>query len=128
MVSRRVLLTSRWGYYLQIDEQQNICGARTKDKDEYCVLEMKTIDFTKVTIRGVKTNVYIAINAQGHLYTTDSENPSVYGRRFIIATAITTMSRTNMTGFTWRSNGKVLRRTAARQAWGKLRVVFSCNW
>lgn len=34
MVSRKVLLTSRWGYYLQIDEQQNICGSRTKD--EYC--------------------------------------------------------------------------------------------
>lgn len=34
MVSRRVLLTSRWGYYLQIDEQQNICGTRTKD--DYC--------------------------------------------------------------------------------------------
>lgn len=74
MVSRKVLLTSRWGYYLQIDEQQNICGARTKD--DYCVLEMNTVDFSKVTIRGENTNVYIAMNAQGNLFTTDTENPS----------------------------------------------------
>lgn len=34
MVSRKILLTSRWGYILQIDEQQNISGARTRD--DYC--------------------------------------------------------------------------------------------
>ena len=33
---------------------------------------MKTTDFSKVTIRGVKANAYIAMNAQGNLYTTVS--------------------------------------------------------
>jgi len=44
MVSRKVLLTSRWGYYLQIDEQQNICGARTKD--DYCGKIKKKLYYT----------------------------------------------------------------------------------
>lgn len=34
---------------------------------------MKTVDFSKVTIRGENTNVYIAMNAQGNLYTTVSD-------------------------------------------------------
>ena len=33
---------------------------------------MKTTDFSKVTIRGVKANAYIAMNAQGDLYSTVS--------------------------------------------------------
>ena len=33
---------------------------------------MKTTDFSKVTIRGVHANAYIAMNAQGNLYTTVS--------------------------------------------------------
>ena len=37
------------------------------------VLEMKTTDFSKVTIRGVRANAYIAMNAQGNLYATVSE-------------------------------------------------------
>lgn len=38
---------------------------------------MKTVDFGKVTIRGDSTNVYIAMNDQGTLFTTpDSGNPS----------------------------------------------------
>jgi len=78
MVSVKVLLYSRWSYFLQVSGQQNICGVRTKD--EYCVLEMKTTDFSKVTIRGVRANAYIAMNAQGNLYATDSENPSCVWR------------------------------------------------
>lgn len=79
MVSVKVtLLYSRWGYFLQIDGQQNICGVRTKD--DYCALEMKTTDFGKVTIRGVRANAYIAMNAQGNLYLTDSENSSCVWR------------------------------------------------
>lgn len=113
MVSRRVLLTSRWGYYLQIDQQQNVRGVETSD--EYCgkidkmfaimllvyqdvdrcsyrfgksfrtktftemvsflvfsVFEMETIGFAQVTVRGVQSNAYIAINDQGNLYTTVS--------------------------------------------------------
>lgn len=31
-------------------------------------LELKTVDFGKVTIRGEKTKAYIAMNAQGELY------------------------------------------------------------
>lgn len=38
---------------------------------------MKTVDFSKVTIRGENTNVYIAMNAQGNLYTTVSDNCTV---------------------------------------------------
>lgn len=33
---------------------------------------MKTTDFSKVTIRGVEANAYIAMNAQGDLYSTVS--------------------------------------------------------
>lgn len=36
------------------------------------VFEMKTVDFSKVTIRGEQTNVYIAMNAQGNLHTAVS--------------------------------------------------------
>lgn len=127
MVSVRVLLYAKWGYFLQINGQQNICGVRTSD--EHCgkknafghffsaslqtaqhrswaiqttapfassccpnsptittqsyhknckslfstpVLEIKTTDFGKVTIRGLTANVYVAMNAQGNLCATVS--------------------------------------------------------
>ncbi|XP_022797119.1 fibroblast growth factor 7-like [Stylophora pistillata] len=74
MVSCRMLVTSRWGFFLQIDQQRSVRGVREKDDD--CVFEMKTTDFAKVTIRGVQSNIYVAMNDQGNLYTTDTQNPS----------------------------------------------------
>ncbi|XP_068702952.1 fibroblast growth factor 2-like [Montipora capricornis] len=79
MVSVRIFLYSKWGFYLQINaEQQSISGVRTND--EHCVLEMKTTDFGKVTIQGVNANAYIAVNAQGNLYTTANEDESCIWR------------------------------------------------
>ncbi|KAM7425562.1 putative fibroblast growth factor1 [Porites harrisoni] len=74
MTSMKVLLYSRWGYFLQIDGQQRIRGVRTRD--DYCDLELKTVDFGKVTIRGEKTKAYVAVNAQGELCVAESTNPS----------------------------------------------------
>ncbi|XP_058948764.2 fibroblast growth factor 7 [Pocillopora verrucosa] len=74
MISCHKSLTSRWGFYLQIDEQGNVHGVR--EKDDYCVFEMKTTDFAKVTIRGLQSNAYFAMNDRGNLYTTDTQNPS----------------------------------------------------
>ncbi|XP_067041862.1 fibroblast growth factor 2-like [Acropora muricata] len=72
MVSSRILLYCKWGYYLQVTtEQQSISGVRTKD--EHCVLEMKTTDFGKVVIKGENANAFIAVNSQGALYTTTTE-------------------------------------------------------
>lgn len=44
---------------------------------------MKTVDFSKVTIRGENTNVYIAMNAQGNLYTTVSDIIEVFQIRIV---------------------------------------------
>ena len=43
----------------------------------FSALEMKTTDFGKVTIRGVRANAYIAMNAQGNLYLTVSTSASI---------------------------------------------------
>jgi len=44
---------------------------------------MKTVDFSKVTIRGENTNVYIAMDAQGNLFTTVSNVIEVF--QFIVS-------------------------------------------
>lgn len=38
----------------------------------FLVFEMKTTDFAKVTIRGLQSNAYFAMNDRGNLYTTVS--------------------------------------------------------
>ena len=43
------------------------CSFQTPSVYSLPDLELKTVDFGKVTIRGEKTKAYVAVNAQGEL-------------------------------------------------------------
>ena len=57
---------------------------------------MKTTDFSKVTIQGVQANAYIAMNAQGNLYTTVSTGSNL---KRLIAVSILQKNRVKRQAF-----------------------------
>ncbi|XP_058569500.1 fibroblast growth factor 13 isoform X1 [Neofelis nebulosa] len=67
-------LYSRQGYHLQLQADGTIDG--TKDEDStYTLFNLIPVGLRVVAIQGVQTKLYLAMNSEGYLYTSEHFTP-----------------------------------------------------
>ncbi|XP_006891360.1 PREDICTED: fibroblast growth factor 6 [Elephantulus edwardii] len=67
---RRLYCNVGIGFHLQVTPDGRICG--THDENPYSLLEISTVERGVVSLFGVKSALFVAMNSKGRLYTTPS--------------------------------------------------------
>ncbi|XP_055510927.1 fibroblast growth factor 4B-like [Leucoraja erinacea] len=65
---RRLYCNGGIGFHLQITSDGQICGAHSEN--EYSLLMISTVELGVVSLYGVKTRAFVAMNSKGRLYAS----------------------------------------------------------
>ncbi|XP_072318283.1 fibroblast growth factor 12-like [Eucyclogobius newberryi] len=97
-------LFSEQGFYLQMLTDGNISGSKDENSD-YTLFNLIPVGLRVVAIQGVKVGLYVAMNAEGFLYTSDVFTPeckfkeSVFENYYVIYSS--TIYRQHESGRAW---------------------------
>ncbi|KAF4788941.1 Fibroblast growth factor 13 [Turdus rufiventris] len=69
-------LYSRQGFHLQLQADGTIDGTKEEDSS-YTLFNLIPVGLRVVAIQGVQTKLYLAMNSEGYLYTSDDFNGAV---------------------------------------------------
>ncbi|XP_004565079.1 fibroblast growth factor 12 isoform X2 [Maylandia zebra] len=97
-------LFSEQGFFLQMQPEGAISGTKDENSD-YTLFNLIPVGLRVVAIQGVKAALYVAMNAEGFLYTSDVFTPeckfkeSVFENYYVIYSS--TMYRQHESGRAW---------------------------
>ncbi|KAL4608392.1 fibroblast growth factor 12-like isoform X2 [Arapaima gigas] len=97
-------LFSQQGFYLQMQLDGTIDGTKDEDSD-YTLFNLIPVGLRVVAIQGVKANLYIAMNGEGFLYSSETFTPeckfkeSVFENYYVIYSS--TVYRQQESGRAW---------------------------
>ncbi|XP_055082283.1 fibroblast growth factor 12-like isoform X2 [Periophthalmus magnuspinnatus] len=97
-------LFSEQGFYLQMLSDGTISGCKDENSD-YTLFNLIPVGLRVVAIQGVKVGLYVAMNAEGFLYTSDVFTPeckfkeSVFENYYVIYSS--TLYRQHESGRAW---------------------------